>query len=82
MAFSREMVAFFKALERNNDRAWFGARKELFERRVREPIQAELDAAWAAVVSQWGHPDAMEGPTAFVERRAPHWAEPAALAVS
>lgn len=50
----------------------------ILRRRVREPVAAELDAAWAAVVGQWGHPDAREGPAAFAERRPPRWADPLA----
>jgi enoyl-CoA hydratase/carnithine racemase/ketosteroid isomerase-like protein len=48
----------------------------ILRRRARGPIAAELDQAWAAVVDQWSHPDAMEGPAAFAERRAPRWADP------
>jgi len=47
----------------------------ILRRRAREPISAELEEAWAAVVGQWSHPDAMEGPAAFAERRSPRWAD-------
>lgn len=50
----------------------------ILRRRAREPIAAELDQAWAAVVDQWSHPDAMEGPAAFAEHRPPRWADPLA----
>ncbi|HUO09556.1 MAG TPA: DUF2461 domain-containing protein [Phycisphaerae bacterium] len=36
--FPREMLTFFRGLERNNNREWFGPRKEIFERRVRGPM--------------------------------------------
>ena len=36
--FSREMPAFFRALERNNKRDWFGPRKGHFEEHVRGPM--------------------------------------------
>jgi uncharacterized protein (TIGR02453 family) len=36
--FSRQMPAFFRSLEKNNEREWFGARKELFETQVRAPM--------------------------------------------
>jgi enoyl-CoA hydratase/carnithine racemase len=49
-------------------------------RRVREPVAGYLDDAWAAVVRQWGHPDAMEGPAAFIEKRAARWAQPDEIA--
>jgi len=38
--FSKEMPKFFRALEKNNDRAWFGPRKEMFEREIRVPMVA------------------------------------------
>ena len=34
-------------------------------------------AGAAELVSMWGHPDQLEGPRAFAERREPIWAEPA-----
>jgi enoyl-CoA hydratase/carnithine racemase len=33
------------------------------------------DEVWTRVRRQWEHPDATEGPRAFVERRAPRWAD-------
>src|SRR5438270_7110241 len=36
--FPREALSFLRQLERNNSREWFQPRKELFERRVREPM--------------------------------------------
>ncbi len=36
--FSREMFAFFRALEKNNRREWFAPRKEIFEEHVRRPM--------------------------------------------
>jgi len=38
--FTKQMPAFFRALEKNNDRAWFGERKALFEQEVRGPMVA------------------------------------------
>ena len=32
-----------------------------------------LHHAWALIRLQWSHPDFVEGPRAFVERRAPNW---------
>jgi enoyl-CoA hydratase/carnithine racemase/ketosteroid isomerase-like protein len=52
----------------------------ILRRRARDPIAAELAEAWAAVVGQWSHPDAAEGPAAFAERRSPRWADPRAAA--
>jgi enoyl-CoA hydratase/carnithine racemase len=45
----------------------------ILRRRAREPIEAELRDAWAAVVRQWSHPDAIEGPRAFAEKRPALW---------
>jgi enoyl-CoA hydratase/carnithine racemase len=33
-------------------------------------------AGAAELVSMWGHPDQLEGPRAFAERREPVWADP------
>ena len=38
--FSRQMPTFFRAREKNNDRAWFVPRKALFEEQVRLPMVA------------------------------------------
>ena len=36
--FSREMLTFFRGLERNNTREWFGGRKGEFEEWVKGPM--------------------------------------------
>ncbi len=44
--FPREALGFFKGLETHNDRGWFQAHKETYERACREPMQdlmAELE---------------------------------------
>jgi len=46
----------------------------ILRRRVREQIAGQLEDAWAAIMRQWDHPDAMEGPNAFLEKRPPNWA--------
>src|SRR3982750_171347 len=38
--FPPQMPTFFRALEKNNDRAWFVPRKALFEEQVRAPMIA------------------------------------------
>jgi uncharacterized protein (TIGR02453 family) len=38
--FPREAISFFKGLERNNNRDWFQANKETYERACRGPMQA------------------------------------------
>ncbi|KRA24670.1 enoyl-CoA hydratase [Microbacterium sp. Root61] len=39
-------------------------------------VREHLDRGWQAVQDHWTHPDAVEGPTAFAEKRAPQWAPP------
>lgn len=36
-------------------------------------LRAVMDRGWDSVREQWSHPDASEGPTAFLERRSPVW---------
>jgi len=38
--FRRELFGFLEELRRNNDRAWFAANKERYEREVRDPMLA------------------------------------------
>jgi enoyl-CoA hydratase/carnithine racemase len=38
-------------------------------------VEPAMAAGWEAVKRHWAHPDAVEGPTAFAERRPPRWAE-------
>jgi enoyl-CoA hydratase/carnithine racemase len=37
-------------------------------------MRRHMDAGWKAVQDHWPHPDAHEGPRAFLEKRAPRWA--------
>ena len=41
--FPREAFTFWTKLEKNNNREWFQANKELYERTCREPLQALVD---------------------------------------
>ncbi|HET6965085.1 MAG TPA: hypothetical protein VFH58_09970, partial [Acidimicrobiales bacterium] len=36
-------------------------------------VGAAMQEGWEAVQDQWSHPDAVEGPQAFLERRPPDW---------
>jgi uncharacterized protein (TIGR02453 family) len=36
--FSGEALKFLRGLKRNNDRVWFGARKDVYERELKEPM--------------------------------------------
>lgn len=38
-----------------------------------ELVRRHMDAGWQAVQDHWPHPDANEGPRAFLEKRAPRW---------
>jgi enoyl-CoA hydratase/carnithine racemase len=38
------------------------------------PYEEALERAWEMVKAHRGHPDAAEGPRAFVEKRPPRWA--------
>ena len=38
-------------------------------------LEPALDEGWELIKSHWEHPDALEGPAAFSERRAPEWAD-------
>ncbi|SOD72113.1 enoyl-CoA hydratase/carnithine racemase [Jatrophihabitans sp. GAS493] len=39
----------------------------------RRLLHDELEQGWIAVQQHWTHPDCVEGPTAFAERRPPAW---------
>ena len=41
--FSRKSVSFLRSLKRNNDREWFRARKDDYERHVRAPMVAVIE---------------------------------------
>lgn len=36
-------------------------------------FESALQDSWDAIRAHWDHPDAHEGPQAFIEKRAPHW---------
>jgi uncharacterized protein (TIGR02453 family) len=42
-SFTPRTLAFLRALKRNNDRDWFKARKEQYEREVRDPMLAVIE---------------------------------------
>jgi uncharacterized protein (TIGR02453 family) len=42
--FAPAAIKFFKGLKKNNDRTWFGDRKDIFEREVKEP--------WLALIQE------------------------------
>lgn len=52
-------------------RATRGALRELSD----ELLGAAMARGWEAVQKHWDHPDAQEGPRAFIERRPPNWSD-------
>jgi uncharacterized protein (TIGR02453 family) len=55
IGFPREATEFFLQLARNNNREWFQAHKDVYERACREPLKAllaELDPIGAAHISR------------------------------
>jgi len=48
--FPSEAIDFFRGLARNNKREWFQPRKELFEERVKQPMQALVETVNAALM--------------------------------
>jgi enoyl-CoA hydratase/carnithine racemase len=40
------------------------------------PYPQALEYGWSLVKLQWSHPDMIEGPKAFVEKRDPVWHSP------
>jgi uncharacterized protein (TIGR02453 family) len=47
--FSTDAIRFLRDLDKHNDRAWFAARKEIYERELLEPLGALLADATAAM---------------------------------
>lgn len=39
----------------------------------RSLLHGVMEDGWAAIQRHWSHPDSVEGPAAFAERRAPRW---------
>jgi len=49
---------------------------KVMRRYARSLIANQLDDAWKMAYGHFSHPDATEGPLAFVEKRAPRWVVP------
>jgi uncharacterized protein (TIGR02453 family) len=65
-AFSPKALAFLRALKRHNDREWFRARKDEYERLVRTPMRAIIDRL--AVDFRDFAPDLVASPKASLYR--------------
>jgi uncharacterized protein (TIGR02453 family) len=50
ICFSGEGLKFLRGLKRNNDREWFGARKDVYERELKEPMLALIGEINEAMV--------------------------------
>ncbi len=48
--FSNEALKFLRGLKRNNDREWFAARKDIYERELKAPMLALIDEVNDAMV--------------------------------
>jgi uncharacterized protein (TIGR02453 family) len=48
--FSGEALKFLRGLKRNNDREWFGARKDVYERELKQPMLALIGEVNDAMV--------------------------------
>jgi enoyl-CoA hydratase/carnithine racemase len=49
------------------------ASKRAIHGAIRRPMEEDLEAAYELLVAHRAHPDAAEGPRAFVEKRPPQW---------
>jgi enoyl-CoA hydratase/carnithine racemase len=62
---------------------WIGENSPAATRRSRAVLRRlehrliadELEHGWDQIRAHWDHPDAQEGPAAFLERRAPRWSD-------
>jgi enoyl-CoA hydratase/carnithine racemase len=63
-----------RAIAANSPAATAATRRQirLFEERL---LHQALEQGWSAIRTHWGHPDAREGPQAFIERRMPAWSD-------
>lgn len=59
----------------NSPRAVSRSRRVIREHERALIGEERLEAGWTEIREHWDHPDAKEGPAAFVERRPPRWSE-------
>ena len=72
-----EAQALAEKIARNSPAAMAATKRALWEALERGLTDA-CKAGAEELVSMWGHPDQLEGPLAFAEKREPVWAPPAA----
>jgi enoyl-CoA hydratase/carnithine racemase len=66
---AREMA---EAMKRNSPQAMALSKRAVWGA-LEQGYGEALEAAWALLRRHWRHPDFMEGPRAFAEKRAPRW---------
>jgi enoyl-CoA hydratase/carnithine racemase len=59
-------------LKGNSLAAMIGTKRALW-RSLELPLTPAMAEGWDLIVAHWDHPDASEGPRAFVEKRPPQW---------
>jgi enoyl-CoA hydratase/carnithine racemase len=59
-------------LKGNSLAAMIGTKRALW-RSLELPLTDAMTEGWDLIVAHWDHPDASEGPRAFVEKRPPQW---------
>ncbi len=66
-------AALATTIARNSPSAMAASKRALY-RALEAGLTEACQAAAADLVGMWGHPDQIEGPAAFVEKREPRWA--------
>jgi enoyl-CoA hydratase/carnithine racemase len=69
MGRARELARMTK---NNSLAAMIGTKRALWQS-LELPLTEAMARGWDLVVAHWDHPDASEGPRAFVEKRSPQW---------
>lgn len=69
---ARQIAASISAASPSAVRATRRVLRELSD----ELLRPAMVRGWSAVQEHWSHPDASEGPAAWLERRSPEWKEP------
>jgi enoyl-CoA hydratase/carnithine racemase len=77
----QEAQALAETIARNSPAAMAASKRALW-RALESGLTEACRAAAGDLVGMWGHPDQVEGPLAFVEKREPHWAAPVGGMVS
>lgn len=70
----RERAATLAAAIARNSPSAMAASKRALYRALEDGLTRACQAGAADLVGMWGHPDQVEGPAAFVEKREPRWA--------